>query len=111
MKTAADYLSKIVSPQETVTVPQWGDVTIRGLTAEEWDRHESASVRPGADGKSEYVSDTASLIRYAVVNEAGANVFSDAELPQLRTLPAEIARPLVKAIFKLCGIGQDLGKS
>ncbi len=111
MKTAADYLSKIVTPRETVTVPQWGDVLLRGLTADEWDCHESASVRPGPDGNREYVSDTATLIRYAVINETGANVFTDAELPQLKTLPAEIARPLVRAIFKLCGIGQDLGKS
>ena len=108
--TALDYLRKIQRPIETITVPQWGEVRLRGLSAAEWDLHEAASVK-GEGKASTYVSDTATLIRFAVVDEAGKPVFDDTHLVALGELPAEVSRPLVKAIFKLCGIGTDLGNS
>lgn len=109
--TANELLAKITRPTEAITVPQLGEVKLRALTAAEWDLHEAASVRREPGKEAEYISDSATLIRYAVVDDAGANVFTDEHLPSLALFPAEVSRPLTKAIFKLCGIGGDLGKS
>ncbi len=110
MLTAAELLTKCQRPVEKITVPQWGEVYIRGLSAAEYDVFEAAGVRE-VDGKRKYVSHTPTLIRFGVVDADGKHVFSDSNLTELASIPAIISRPLELGILKLSGIGTDLGKS
>lgn len=109
MLTAAELLSKgCTRKPEKITVPLWGEVFVRALSCSEYDRFEAAGAKK--DSK-EFTPDTAMLIRLGVCDESGKHIFSDADLISLESLSAEVTRPLVKAIFRLCGIGTDLGKS
>jgi hypothetical protein len=109
---AKGYLELLKRPVEKIVVPQWGEVLIRGLSSSEYDRYERASYREVPGKGVEFHSNTAVLVRYGVVNDAGQHVFSDDDLPALADkLTAEIARPLRAGIFKLCGVGVDVGKS
>lgn len=109
MLTAAELLSKgCTRAVEKITVPLWGEVYVRGLSAAEYDRFEAAGVK----GESkEYTPNTSMLLRLGVVDADGKHVFTDSDLTSLANLSAEVVRPLVKTIFRLCGIGTDLGKS
>lgn len=108
---AKAYLELVKRPTEKITVPQWGEVFIRGLSLAEYDRYERLSYREVPGKPMEFHSNTAALIRYGVVDENGKHVFGDDHLEQLADLPAEIVRPLREKIFRLCGVGADLGKS
>ncbi len=103
---AAEYLKLLKRPVEPLTVPQFGEVYVRGLSAPEYDQYEHASVKG-----DKFIPDTPTLIRYGMVDADGNHVFSDADLPALADLPSEVARPLRAQILKLSGIGADLGKS
>ncbi len=108
--TAVDYLKLCERPVKKITVPLFGDVHVRGLSAPEYDAFEHASAR-GSGSTTEFIPNTACLIRYGMVREDGSHIFSDEDLPGLANMPAEVSRPLRAEIMRLCGVNVDLGKS
>lgn len=108
--TGADYLKLLKRPIEKLTVPQFGEVHVRGLTAPEYDTLEMKSVKQ-IEGKDAFVLNTAFAIRYGMVNADGSHVFTDADLPALANLPNAVARPLRVKILNLSGVGIDQGNS
>jgi hypothetical protein len=108
---AKGYLELLKRPVEEIEVPQFGKVSVRGLSMAEYDRVETLSVSDLPDGKKTFTMNTAALIRYGMVSGDGVAIFTDADLPTLANLPAEVARPLRNKILQLSGVGAELGKS
>lgn len=97
---------------EAVSVPGFGEMTIRALTGDEYDRFEAACGGRDEAGKATYKTDRALLVRLAAIEpETGLNLFSDADLPDLRKLPVKVLAPAVKAALRLCGVGEDAEKN
>ena len=105
----AKFLAASPAPEtEVVNVPGFGDVTVRALTGDEYDRFEAACSAKGPDGKAEYKADRATLVRLSVIDpETGLHVFDDADIPALRAEPAKVLIPISKAAYRLCGVGGD----
>ncbi len=82
------YLSAKVPPV-VVTIPVWGEVNIRVLTIGELKK-----IRESEDEQS-----VASLILSAVVDEHGAQVFSDPA--ELDAVQASVVKDLAEAIAKV----------
>jgi hypothetical protein len=82
--------------------------TVRGLTVEEWDRYER-SCTTVIDEKPRFENDRALLLRLGVVNEDGAHVFDDSDLPKLKAASCKLVKPLAEEIYKLCNVVPDAG--
>lgn len=95
-------------PRETVKTPK-GEVTVRGLTGDEWDGYEAACVRPGADDAGGRVrANRALLARLSVVDPAtGAHLFGDADVPKLAGLPVACLTPIANAAMRLSGATKE----
>lgn len=101
----ADELLKLATlPVEKITVPSWGEVSIRGLTVPEYDRFEAESAKNGMMPHNGW------LLRYGVIEEDGKHKFDDSHVEKLNAIPAVIGNPLTRAILRLCGIGGEVKK-
>jgi hypothetical protein len=101
------FLAASLKP-ETVVVPGFGPVGVRPLRADEYERFEAACERKGPDGKLVYRTDRAILVRMAAVHpETGEPVFTDDDLPAIRTMPTAFLLPVARVALKLCGVGED----
>lgn len=105
----AKFLAPAQAPEtETVTVPGFGPVMVRGLTGDEYDRFEAACTQKAADGKAEYKTDRPLLVKMAAIDpDTGFPLFGDDDLPALRAKPAKALIPVAKAAFRLSGAGED----
>lgn len=90
-------------PRETVDVPGFGPVTVRGITGAEYARYEEASTVPGEKGEPPtFRADRGTLVRLAVIDpQTGAHVFTDADVPRLRDLPYAVLAPICHAAGRL----------
>ncbi len=107
-RTADDLLKAAKrSPVVKVeNVPQWGTVYIRGLSTHEYTIFDSSGVKVGSDT---YAAQNAVMLRYGIVDENGKHIFGDEHIEDLADLPAEVTRPIIKALYRACGVGVDLG--
>lgn len=88
-------------------------LTVRGLTAAEWDRYEAACVTTGDGGdKPGFRADRPLLLRLAVVEPvAGGPLFSDDDLPRLAQLPARVVNPVAAAVMRLSGATREAAET
>jgi hypothetical protein len=105
---SAFFAAAAVLPTKVVNVPGYGPLSVRGLTSAEYDEFEAASTVKTAAGKQEFKADRAVLVKLgALQNESDEPLFTDADLPKLRDLPARVLVPVARAILDLSGAGED----
>lgn len=86
-----------------VDVPGVGRMRVRVLTVGEWRAYQKASIKT-ANGKATFEPDLATLVRLGTIDSDGRHIFSDTDLPRLRSnVSVSRVMPLAKAIFALCG--------
>ena len=87
MSLREDILGRDDLPVEVVTVPEWRmDVRVRALSGAERDAYTASCMkRKGKDGDFEMTFEDASarLVSRSIVDETGARVFTDADVPAL----------------------------
>lgn len=88
-----------------VEVPDLGTVHVRGMTATEYDRYESACVAT-EDGKQVYRGNRPLLVRMTVCTPEGSLVFRAEDDEYLATLPPDVVNPLAEAAYELTGLGK-----
>ena len=86
--------------QDVITVPQWGPVVVRELTAVEAQHIEREANEDGIEAMFRYV-------RYGVVNSRGEQLFLDEDLPSIRILSMKIIKPIAMCIRDLSGLNPD----
>lgn len=94
--SGSDLLRLVNRPVETITVPEWGEVHVRGLSVLEYDRFEVESAKSEARQAI-----TGWILRYGVVDAKGVHLFNDSQVAELNNLPAGIGTPLARAIYRL----------
>ncbi len=97
--------------RDTVTVPEWGEVCVRELTAPEYEHYQLGQLdfsKTDSEGRPARVAklDFARLVCWVVIDpETGERVFTDADLEWLAAKPNRILEPLGTAALKLTGVG------
>jgi hypothetical protein len=98
-------------PVEVVAVPEWGmDVRVRALTGAERDAYEASCMRRGgAKGalEMEFSNIRARLVARSVVDEAGARVFTDADVAALGAKNAIALNRLFEVAQRLSGLRNE----
>lgn len=90
---------------EDVAVTEWGgEVRVRTLTGTERDAFESSLVQDG--GKRDLSNLRARLLSLAIVDENGARLFSEADIPLLGGKSAAALDRLFEVAQRLNGIGE-----
>ncbi|QEL14337.1 hypothetical protein [Limnoglobus roseus] len=103
------FAAATVSETAEVKLPNGTVAKVRGLTGAEWDAYERACTSEGPDGKSVFKNDRARLVQFGTLDESGAPLFDEGDLPKLRTMSARFIRPLFDKIAALSGVGADAG--
>lgn len=96
--------------REAVDCHEWGQVTVRELTAAERDAHQSSQIAVDDAGNSRLAPrlDSARLACWGVIDpETGQQVFSDDDLPELRRQPGRILDKVSEAVLRLSGFGKS----
>ncbi len=97
--------------RETITVPEWGEVMVRELTAPEYEAYQLSQLdftkldpegKPARDVKLGF----ARLACWAVIDpETGARVFDEADLEWLGGKPSRVLAPIGAKVLELTGVG------
>lgn len=113
MSLRDEILGRDDLPVEVVTVPEWGmDVRVRALSGAERDAYEASCLKR-MGGKADKVEMTfenirARLVARSVVDEAGARVFTDADVASLGAKNAAALNRLFEVAQRLSGLrGED----
>lgn len=105
----ASLLGATRPPQETVTVPELGgEVIVRGMTGAERDAFEVAMVE--GRGKNRQVNlknIRARLVAYSCIDQDGARIFSDADIPALGAVRADVLNRIYTKAQRLSGITDE----
>lgn len=80
---------------EAVDIPDFGECWIKVLTAGERDKFELAHT------KADMADFRARLVVACAIDERGAKVFDDMDMPRLSELPAYILDPLVEVAMRI----------
>lgn len=113
MALREDILGKPDLPTEVVSVPEWGmEVRIRALSAAERDAYEASCMKrlgSGKDAKLELSFDNmrAKLVARCLVDEQGARVFQDADIPALGGKNADAMDRLFVVAQRLSGLRDE----
>ena len=99
-ETAAEKPRRI----EKITVPGFGDVHVRGLTAAEYDEFEAGCVVGDGDAKTSRANRPL-LLRHCVVTAEGTKVFRDDQIEMLAGLDSWITSPIAAKAMEMCGLG------
>lgn len=89
-------------PTETVEIPDFGTVIVRGLTGAERDKWE-ANLLPDRRGKKDLTNLRAKLIVLCVVDENGERIFCDADVAEIGQFPAAILSTIFDVAQRLSG--------
>lgn len=85
----------------TVDVPEFGTVTVRALTGEEFDKYQAAAAIVENGAVVGFSPNSALLVRLGVIGEDKQPVFSDDDLPRLSMLPASRLKPIAEKVMSL----------
>jgi hypothetical protein len=112
MSLRDEILGRDDLPVEVVPVPEWGmDVRVRALSGAERDAYEASCMKKtGAKGAVEMTFENvrARLVARSVVDEAGARVFTDADVVALGGKNAAALNRLFEVAQRLSGLrGED----
>lgn len=91
--------------REPVEIPGYGTVLVRGLTGEEYDRYEAATVRRDGDDVT-HQADRGLLVLLAAEEAPGKPLFAEADLPALRAAPLAFLKPICEQAIELSGAGK-----
>ena len=93
--------------EETVAVPEWGgNVLVRGMTGAERDAFEASVITGrGANRQVNLQNIRAKLVARSVVDEAGAQIFTEADIEALGGKSALALERLFDVASRLSGIG------
>lgn len=102
-------LAATTLPAETVDVPELGGVvTVRGLSAAERDAFErSMWVQKGKHRELNLTNIRARLVALCVVDEAGQCLFTEADVPALGQVRADIMDRLFTMAQRLSGLRDE----
>jgi hypothetical protein len=113
MSLRDDILGRDDLPVEVVSVPEWGmDVRVRALSGTERDAYEASCMRrsgpKGEKVEMSFENIRARLVARSVVDEAGARVFTDADVAALGGKNAAALNRLFEVAQRLSGLrGED----
>jgi hypothetical protein len=109
MLTREAILSADDLKSECVSVPEWGgEVTVRELTATDRDEFEASVVTTnGTKVSYDAKNMTAKLVALSIVDDAGARMFSDADIHALGRKSAGALKRVFNVAQKLSRIGED----
>ena len=114
MSLRDDILGRDDLPVEVVSVPEWGmDVRVRALSGTERDAYEASCMRrsgpKGEKVEMSFENIRARLVARSVVDEAGARVFTDADVAALGGKNAAALNRLFEVAQRLSGLrGEDI---
>ena len=95
-------------PREAVEVPEWGGfVFVRGLTAGERFKYESAAHQHLKKHGTVPATYQAQLVVLGTVDDRGAPVFTEADTPALMDKSGAVIQRLAKRISELSGMSAD----
>lgn len=103
-------------PRKTVTLPTMGgEVLLQGLTGQQRDKFEGDSVQQkGRNRTTNYENMRARLVVLGVIDDDGARVFTDADVPAVGNLPAADLDVMFDGVRELSGMSaedvDELGK-
>lgn len=110
--TRDQILAATERPTMPALLPGLGEVKVRGMTGRERDQWERRIV--DSKGKMRMANFRSTLIVACTVDESGNPMFSEADIPALKNLPAATLEPIVNLAMKLSGISEadaeELGK-
>lgn len=94
---------------EQIAVPEWGgEVLVRSLTGEERDNYEATVVdQRGKDTKVNLRNARAKLVAWAVVDEQGGKVFTQADVLALGKKNAAALQRVFDVAMRLAGISEE----
>lgn len=92
--------------RESIEIPGYGAVTVRGLSGEEYDRYEAATVRRDGDDVT-HRADRGLLVLLAAEEVPGKPLFIEADLPALRAAPMPFLKPICEKAIALSGAAAD----
>lgn len=96
---------KVKPKTEVVEIPDLGPVTVRGLSAGEYDRYEKSCAVSDEEGVS-FVANRAMVVQLGCVDPQ----FDDSDLMQLAALPSSVVSPIAAAIMRLSGATKEASK-
>lgn len=107
--TKAQILAADDLTTEVVSVPEWGgEVRVRALSASERDQFEDKIVkREGKHSRVILTDVRAKLAAVCMVNEAGARLFTDAEVAELTKKSAAALQRVFEVAQRLAGITDE----
>lgn len=93
---------------EEIAVPEWGGaVLVRSLTGEERDAYEASVVdQRGKDTKVNLRNARAKLVAWAVVDEQGERIFTQADVQALGKKNASALQRVFDVAMRLAGISE-----
>ncbi len=116
METRALFEQAAAKPRriESVTVPGFGTVYVKGLTGAEYDDYEAACIVE-VDGQPKNKVNRAMLLRLCVVTPNGTKVFKDEHMEMLGGLDSWMTNPIAAKAMELCGAtkqaAEDMAKN
>lgn len=107
-------LSNLLSPAtrrtETITLPSIGEVKLRELDGEQWERFQMNVFERG-EAEEAHPRFRALLTAYTIVDDNGNPVFGPDAADSIAKQPASIVKPLYEAVVRVNGMGRDSEKN
>lgn len=103
-------LSNLLSPStrrtETITLPEVGEVKLRELDGEQWERFQMDVFQRG-EAESAHPRFRALLTTYTIVDDNGNPVFGPDAADAIAQQPTRIVKPLYEAVIRVNGMSRE----